>query len=109
MLNSLVRNTGLDAVLDATISIDTKRIFKPSPEAYSLIEGRLGVAPTEVMLVNLIASAGLSPVGLITAAQDENHILDRPVCIPHQSSRVLRGKLTKSAGFYAEIEPDNQF
>jgi len=34
MLNTLVRNTGLDAILDATISIDARRIFKPSPEAY---------------------------------------------------------------------------
>ena len=30
MLNTLVRNSGLDRVLDATISIDSKRIFKPS-------------------------------------------------------------------------------
>ena len=35
MLNALVRNSGLDRVLDATISIDAKKIFKPSPEAYS--------------------------------------------------------------------------
>jgi len=68
MLNSLVRNTGLDAVLDATISIDTKRIFKPSPEAYSLIEGRLGVAPTEVMFVssNPWDAIGAKSVGLNT-------------------------------------------
>jgi 2-haloacid dehalogenase len=33
MLTTLVRNTGLDKILDATISIDSKRIFKPSPEA----------------------------------------------------------------------------
>lgn len=52
MLNTLVRNTGLDAVLDATISIDSKRIFKPSPEAYSLIEDCLGVRPAEVMFVS---------------------------------------------------------
>jgi 2-haloacid dehalogenase len=42
MLNALVRNTGLDQVLDATISIDSKRAFKPSPEAYSLVEETLG-------------------------------------------------------------------
>src|ERR1700694_2061263 len=29
MLNTLVRNSGLDRVLDATISIDSKKIFKP--------------------------------------------------------------------------------
>ena len=31
MLNALVRNTGLDTILDATISIDSTKIFKPSP------------------------------------------------------------------------------
>ena len=52
MLNALVRNSGLDRVLDATISIDSKRIFKPSRDAYTLIEERLGVSPAEVMFVS---------------------------------------------------------
>src|SRR3954454_11522459 len=38
MLNALVHNSGLDCVLDAIISIDSKQIFKPAPEAYGLIE-----------------------------------------------------------------------
>jgi 2-haloacid dehalogenase len=52
MLNALVANSGLDRGLDATISIDAKRIFKPSPEAYALIEAVLGVPPTEVLFVS---------------------------------------------------------
>src|ERR1700734_3692095 len=48
MLNGLVKNSVLDGVLDATISIDSKRIFKPSPDTYSLIEARLGVLPASV-------------------------------------------------------------
>jgi 2-haloacid dehalogenase len=52
MLNELVRNTGLDKILDATISIDSKRIFKPSPEAYSLVESILGVEKSEVLFVS---------------------------------------------------------
>jgi len=52
MLTDLVRNTGLESFLDATISIDSKRIFKPSPEAYSLIEPRLHVSPDEVLFVS---------------------------------------------------------
>jgi 2-haloacid dehalogenase len=52
MLTTLVRNSGLDRVLDATISIDAKRIFKPSPDAYSLIEARLGTKPAEVLFVS---------------------------------------------------------
>ena len=52
MLNALVHNSGLDRVLDATISIDAKKIFKPSPDAYSLIEPVLGVPPAQVLFVS---------------------------------------------------------
>jgi len=52
MLNALVHNTGLDGVLDATISIDSKKVFKPSPAAYSLIEARLAVSPADVLFVS---------------------------------------------------------
>jgi 2-haloacid dehalogenase len=52
MLNALVHNSGLDRVLDATISVDSAKTFKPSPEAYSLIESTLGVAPTDVLFVS---------------------------------------------------------
>ena len=52
MLDALVRNSGLDALLDATISVDAKKIFKPSPEAYELIGEVLGTAPDEVLFVS---------------------------------------------------------
>lgn len=52
MLNALVKNSGLGRVLDATISVDQKRIFKPAPDAYTLIESNLGVRPTEVLFVS---------------------------------------------------------
>ena len=52
MLNALVRNSGLDRVLDATISIDSKKIFKPAPDAYTLIESTLGTPPAEVLFVS---------------------------------------------------------
>jgi 2-haloacid dehalogenase len=50
MLDALVQNSGL--VLDATISVDPQQIFKPSPEAYALIESTLGVKPGEVLFVS---------------------------------------------------------
>src|ERR1700722_19098281 len=52
MLDALVRNSGLDRVLDATISIDSQKVFKPAPEAYSLIKAGLGVSPAEVLFVS---------------------------------------------------------
>jgi 2-haloacid dehalogenase len=50
MLDALVQNSGLK--LDATISVDPQQIFKPSPEAYALIESRLGVKPADVLFVS---------------------------------------------------------
>jgi 2-haloacid dehalogenase len=66
MLNTLVRNSGLDRVLDATISIDSKKIFKPAPEVYSLIESVLGVPPAEVLFVssNPFDACGAKAFGL---------------------------------------------
>lgn len=52
MLNALVKNTHLDRVLDATISVDAKKIFKPSPLTYTLIEEKLGVSPREVLFIS---------------------------------------------------------
>jgi len=52
MLDALVRNTGLDRVLHATISVDANRIFKPSPQAYSLIESTLAIPPASVLFVS---------------------------------------------------------
>jgi 2-haloacid dehalogenase len=52
MLNALVKNTGLDRLLDATISVDAKKIFKPAPDAYAPIEEQLGVAPRDVLFVS---------------------------------------------------------
>jgi len=52
MLDALVRNSGLDRVLDATISIDSQKIFKPSPDVYALIEATLDMPPAEVLFVS---------------------------------------------------------
>ena len=52
MLNALVKNTGLEGLLDAIISVDAKRIFKPSPDAYTLIEEKLGIASHEVLFIS---------------------------------------------------------
>ena len=69
MLNSLVGNTGLDRILNATISIDSKRIFKPAPDAYTLIESNLGVTPADVLFVssNPFDACGAKAFGLRVA------------------------------------------
>jgi 2-haloacid dehalogenase len=52
MLSALVRNSGLDKLLAATISVDAVKTFKPSPKAYALVEPALGISPAEVLFVS---------------------------------------------------------
>jgi len=52
MLNALVANSGLDRVLDATISVDLPKNLQAAPEAYRLIESTLRVPPAEVLFVS---------------------------------------------------------
>ncbi|MCA6119915.1 haloacid dehalogenase type II [Bradyrhizobium sp. WSM 1738] len=69
MLNTLVKNSGLDQVLDAVISVDAKKTFKPAPEAYALIEEVLNVPPAEVLFIssNPWDACGAKAVGLNVA------------------------------------------
>ncbi len=52
MLDALVENSGLGRVLNAVISVDAQKIFKPAPEAYMLIEQRLAISPADVLFVS---------------------------------------------------------
>ena len=52
MLDALVRNSGLDRYLEAVISVDAKKAYKPDPRAYELVQERLGVTPDEVVFVS---------------------------------------------------------
>jgi 2-haloacid dehalogenase len=52
MLSTLVENSGLDAYLDATISVDGAKKFKPHPDCYALVENVLGLKTDEVMFVS---------------------------------------------------------
>lgn len=69
MVTALVCNTGLDAFLAATSSINAKKIFKPSPDAYSFIEPSLKVKPADVLFVwsNLWDAIGAKAVELKVA------------------------------------------
>jgi 2-haloacid dehalogenase len=60
MLSALVKNSGLGAYLDATISVHGAKRFKPHPDCYALIEKVLGVKSPEVMFVS---SNGFDVVG----------------------------------------------
>ena len=52
MLEALVRNSGFDRYLEAVISVDARRVYKPDPRTYGLVQERLGVRPEEVVFVS---------------------------------------------------------
>ncbi len=52
MLNALTRNSGLDKYLEACISVDSMKAFKPDPRAYEPVHKQMGLAPDEVLFVS---------------------------------------------------------
>lgn len=52
MLNAVVRHAGLDRVLDAVISVDGLKIFKPHPSVYALATKAFALEPAEIGFVS---------------------------------------------------------
>src|SRR5271168_3538922 len=106
MLSALVKNSGLDAFLDATISVDGARRFKPHPDCYALVEKTLGVKPDEVMFVssNGFDVAGAKRFGFTVVCIPRGGgpaIAVEPV-LPAQMYRLLRGR-PESLGYMQDF------
>lgn len=110
MLNDLVRNTGLDSILDATISIDPTSKFKPMVEVYDLIESVLGVAKQDVLFVssNAFDACGAKNAGLkvawierVTAQSLAEELKDQRHVRPISMFKALRMRMETLA-----LEPD---
>jgi 2-haloacid dehalogenase len=52
MLKSAVDASGLGGVLDAVLSVDAVRMFKPRPEVYRLVTEHFGITPQDVAFVS---------------------------------------------------------
>lgn len=52
MLDALTRNSGLDQYLEAWISVDSVKVFKPDQRAYEPVQKELGFTPDEVLFVS---------------------------------------------------------
>jgi 2-haloacid dehalogenase len=94
MLASLVKNSGLGSFLDATISVDGARKFKPHPDCYALVEKTLGLKKDEVMFVssNGFDVAGAKHFGftVVWIRRGGAPAQSGPV-LPAQMYRLLRG------------------
>jgi 2-haloacid dehalogenase len=52
MLNAAVKGAGVGGDLDAVLSVDTMKMFKPRPEVYTLITDRFRCQPGDVTFVS---------------------------------------------------------
>ena len=52
MLGAAVEASGMAGDLDAVLSVDAVRMYKPRPEVYALVTGRFGTKPDEVIFVS---------------------------------------------------------
>ena len=102
MLSALVKNSGLDVFLDATISVDGARKFKPHPDCYALVEKALGVKKDEVLFVssNGFDVAGAKHFGfkVVWLRRDGGAGVPQGLVLPAQMYRLLRGG-TETLGY----------
>jgi 2-haloacid dehalogenase len=110
MLDALARNSGLDRYLQAVISVDAKKTYKPDPRAYALVQERLGVHPDEVVFVssNGFDVAGARSFGFkvarierVTPAALRQEVTAGAAIGPAAMFRALRTQ-TEALGFAAD-------
>jgi 2-haloacid dehalogenase len=105
MLTALVKNSGLDAFLDDTISVDGARKFKPHPQCYALVEEKLGLKADEVLFVssNSFDVAGAKHFGFKVAWIRRGGGVAAPAgpIGPAQMYRLLRGN-AETLGYVAD-------
>ena len=84
MLDAAIDASGIGGLLDAALSVDTVRAYKPRREVYALVTERFGAAPAEVTFVSSnrwdvmgAASFGFRPLWVNRTAMPEEYI-DHP-------------------------------
>jgi 2-haloacid dehalogenase len=94
MLSTLVENSGLDAYLDAAISVDEAKKYKPHPDCYALAEKALGLQKEDVLFVssNSFDVAGAKHFGFKVAwiQRGGNPEASKYPVLPAQMYRLLR-------------------
>jgi len=97
MLSTLVHASGIAALLDAVISVDLARTYKPNPACYALVEQTLDIPKADVLFVssNGFDVAGAKHFGFkvawIQRAGPSTSQSD-PRLGPSQLFRALRGR-----------------
>ncbi len=114
MLQELVRNSGLGQWIEAVISVDSVRAYKPHRSCYGLVEPALGVPKEEVLFVssNSFDAIGAKAFGFAVAwirrntggatatifgmlrgrAEELGHALDHTVSVLTDLPELLRSR-----------------
>jgi 2-haloacid dehalogenase len=92
MLAAAVGAAGITGLLDAALSVDAVRLFKPRPEVYALVTDGFGVRPDQVVFVSSnrwdimgAASFGFRPLWLNRASLPDEY---RDNAAPRQISEL---------------------
>ena len=90
MLESATRSAGIADLLDAVISVDEIRVFKPSPRVYGLAAARLSVPVSDIGFVssNGWDVAGATSAGL-TAFWIQRTAADPPEELGYKAAHVV--------------------
>jgi 2-haloacid dehalogenase len=97
MLASAVEAAGIKRDLDAMLSVDTVRMFKPRPEVYALVTKHFSVRPAEVVFVssNRWDAMGATAFGFRTVWVNRSRAPDEyPDCPPAATVPDLSGLLS---------------
>jgi 2-haloacid dehalogenase len=100
MLTAAVKAGGLDTSLDAVLSIDSLRMYKPRSEVYALVTDRFGVKPGDVTFVSsnrwdVMGSAafGFKPVWVNRAGNPDEYPDHPPVKVIAGLSALLEAAI----------------
>jgi 2-haloacid dehalogenase len=86
MLEAAVAASGIGALLDAVLSVDAVRLYKPRPEVYALVTDRFDIAAERIVFVSSnrwdimgAASFGFRPVWVNRARMPDEYVEHAPV------------------------------
>ncbi|MGE3144624.1 MAG: haloacid dehalogenase type II [Pseudorhodoplanes sp.] len=96
MLQAAVQAAGLAPWLDAVLSVDSLRLFKPRPEVYALVTAHFGCKPQDVLFVSSnrwdvmgAAAFGFRPIWINRAGNPDEYRAHPPLRIVAELQALL--------------------
>jgi 2-haloacid dehalogenase len=104
MLSAAVEASAMAGNLDAVLSVDAVRMYKPRPEVYALVTDRFGIKPEEVVFVSSnrwdvmgAAAFGFRPLWVNRARMPEEYADQPPMQIVTDLSAVMPPEAQKNS------------